>query len=221
MDMRWRATVDIDLTLAVSLDEYLDQTLAPGWRRDHRMEHRWYSPGGDIVDIIPAGPELLRQGEVRWPGTGHRMSLTGVRLAFERGLPVPVATDLTVMVAPIPVITILKIAAYHDRPAERERDLVDLAYILTEYSPEDRFSDEVFELGLSYEEVAPFLLARKISEMVNEIERAEVERFVQEASDEDALSGVQVKLLTLGPPSWKRDPDELSRCIRAFGLGLR
>jgi predicted nucleotidyltransferase len=219
--MRWRATVDIDLTLAVSLDEYLGQTLAPGWRRDHRMEHRWYSPGGGIVDIIPAGPELLRQGEVRWPTTGHRMSLTGVRLAFERRLPVPVAPDLTVMVAPIPVLTILKIAAYHDRPAERERDLADLAYILAEYDPEARFSDEVLELGLSYEEVGPFLLAKKISEMVNEIERAEVERFVQEASDEDDLSGVHVKLLALGPHSWKRDPDELSRCIRALGLGLR
>lgn len=185
------------------------------------MEHRWYSPAGDIVDIIPAGPELLRQGEVQWPRTGHRMSLTGLRLAFDKRLPVPVAPDLTVMVAPIPVLTVLKIVAYHDRPAERGRDLADLAYILTEYDPEDRFTDEVLELGLSFEAVGPFLLARKISGMVNNIERVEVERFVKEASDEDDPSGVQAKLLALGPPSWKRDPDELSQSIRAFGLGLR
>lgn len=129
--------------------------------------------------------------------------------------------DGAAVVAPIPVLTVLKIVAYHDRPPERERDLADLACILTEYDPEDRFSDEVFELGLSYEEVGPFLLARNISEMVNDIERVEVERFVKEASDEDDPSGVQAKLLVLGPPSWKRDPDELVRCMRAFSLGLR
>jgi len=185
------------------------------------MEHRWYSPRGEIVDIIPAGPELLRKGELQWPRSGHRMSLTGLRLAFERRLPVLVAPSLTLMVAPIPVLTVLKIVAYHDRPQERERDLADLAYILTEYDPEDRFSDEVLEMGLTYEAVGPFLLARRISVMVNDIERVEVERFVKEASDEDDPSGVQVKLLALGPPSWKRDPEELSQSIRAFGLGLR
>lgn len=79
----------------------------------------------------------------------------------------------------------------------------------------------MFELGLSYEAVGPFLLARRISEMVNDIERAEVERFIKEASDEDDPSGVQVKLHALGPPSWKRDPEELSQSVRAFGLGLR
>ncbi len=220
LDMRWRGTADLDLTLAISLEEYLDQTLVPGWRRDQGMEHRWYSPAGVIVDIIPAGPELLRQGEVQWPRTGHRMSLTGLRLAFGKRLPVPVAPDLTVMVAPIPVLTVLKIVAYHDRPAERERDLPDLAYILMDYDPEDRFSDEVFELGLSYEEAGPFLLARQISGMVNDIERVEVERFVKEASDEDDPSGVQAKLLAQGPPSWRRDPEELSRSIRAFGRGF-
>ncbi len=221
LDMRWRGTADLDLTLAISLEEYLDQTLMPGWRRDQWMEHRWYSPAGDIVEIIPAGPELLRQGVVQWPKTGHRMSLTGLRLAFEKRLPVEVAPDLTIMVAPIPVLTVLKIVAFHDRPEERKRDLADLAYILTEYDPEDRFTDEALELGLSYEAVGPFLLARKISEMVNEIERVEVERFVKEASDEDDPSGVQVKLLALGPPSWKRDPEELSQSIRAFRRGLR
>lgn len=41
LDMRWRGTADLDLTLAISLEEYLDQALVPGWRRDQGMEQRW------------------------------------------------------------------------------------------------------------------------------------------------------------------------------------
>jgi predicted nucleotidyltransferase len=220
LDMRWRGTADLDLTLAISLEEFLDERLVPGWRRDQWMEHRWYAPDGEIVDIIPAGPELLRKGEVEWPRTGHRMSLLGLRLAFERGVPVTVAADLIVKVAPVPVLTVLKVVAYEDRPAERERDLADLAYIFTEYEPEDRFADEVIDLGLSYDEVGPFLLARTIAAMVNDAERAHVNRFVRGASDEEDPSGIHAKLLALGPPSWRRDPNELIQCMRAFSRGF-
>jgi predicted nucleotidyltransferase len=219
--MRWRGTADLDLTLAASLEDYLGQTLAPGWRRDRWMEHRWYSPAGEIVDIIPAGPDLLQKGEVRWPRSGHKMSLTGIRLAFERQSPVLVAPDLTIMVAPIPVLTVLKIVAYHDRPAERERDLADLAYILTEYDADDRFSDEVLGLGLSYEEVGPYLLAKSIKDIINDVERKEMERFMNAVLDENDPNGIQVKLLSLGPPSWRRDPNELIQCVQAFSLGFR
>jgi len=221
LEMRWRGTADLDLTLAISLDEFLDERLVPGWGRDRWMEHRWYAPGGEIVDIIPAGPELLRAGEVQWPRTGHRMSLVGIRLAFERGVPVSVAPDLIVKVAPVPVLTVLKIVAYEERPAERERDLADLAYIFTEYEPEERFADDVITLGMSYEEIGPFLLARTIASMVNDAERAHVNRFVRKASDEDDPSGTHAKLLASGPPSWRREPDELMRCMRAFTRGFR
>jgi len=220
LDMRWRGTADLDLALAISLEEFLGEELVPGWRRDRWMEHRWYAPGGEIVDIIPAGPELLRSGEVEWPGTGHRMSLVGLRLAFERNVPVEVAPDLTIKVAPVPVLTVLKIVAYEDRPTERERDLADLAYIFTEYDPEDRFADDVIDSGLSYDEVGPFLLARTIVAMVNDTERAHVNRFVREASDEDDPSGTHAKLLAAGPPSWRRNPDELMQCMRAFSRGF-
>jgi len=221
LDMRWRSTADLDLTLAISLEEFLDESLVPGWRRDRRMEHRWYAPGGEVVDIIPAGPELLRKGEVHWPRSGHRMSLVGLRLAFERGVSVTVAPDLIIKVAPVPVLTVLKIVAYGDRPAERERDLADLAYLVTEYEPEDRFADDVIDLGMSYEEAGPFLLARTIAAMVNDAERAHVNRFARAASDEDDPSGTHAKFLASGPPSWRRNPDELTQCLRAFRRGFQ
>ena len=220
LDVRWRGTADLDLTLAISLEEFLDERLIPGWRRDRSIEHRWFAPGGEAVDIIPAGPELLLRGEVQWPRTGHRMSLLGLRLAFERGVPVPVAPDLAVRVAPVPVLAVLKIIAYQDRPAERERDLADLAYIFTGYEPEDRFADDVIDLGMSYDEVGPFLLARTIAAMVNDAERAHVNRFVRESSDEDDSSGTHAKLLVSGPSSWRRNPDELTQCLRAFSRGF-
>jgi hypothetical protein len=126
LDMRWRGTADLDLALAISLEEFLDERLVPGWRRDRRMEHRWYAPGGEMID-----------------------------------------------------------------------------------------------LGMSYEEAGPFLLARTIAAMVDDAERALANRFVREALEEDDPSGIHAKLLALGPPSWRQDPDKLTQCLRAFSRGLR
>ncbi len=55
------------------------------------------------------------------------MSLLGFRLAFEHSAQVELSADLTVQVASIPVVVVLKVAACHETACERERDLEDIA----------------------------------------------------------------------------------------------
>jgi predicted nucleotidyltransferase len=224
MDMRWRMTQDLDLSLAAPLHGYAAGLESlPGWSPDRLMEHHWHAPGDVRVDIVPADADLLRKGELVWPKSGQRMSLVGFRLAFNQSVPLPAAPDLSVRVAPTPVVLLLKMVAYLDRPGERERDLEDIGYILEEFvggAPPDRFSDEVLERGLAYEEVSPFLLGRKVSAIINHAEREVVVRFLGAIEDENNPTGAQALMVRLGPPAWRRDPAELLRRLDALKRGF-
>jgi predicted nucleotidyltransferase len=224
MDMRWRQTQNLDLSLAASLEEYparLD-TL-PGWSRDPGFEYRWLAPFGVKVDVIPAGSELLKPGELTWPRSGQRMSLLGFRLAFERAVSVRIRADLTVRVAPVPVVVVLKMVAYMDRPGERLRDLEDIGYVFEGFvgpDAKERYSDAVFDRGLTYEEVSPFLLGQEISAIVNAAEREAVERYLGAVENERDPRGTQAQMARLGPASWHRDPEQLLRRLKAFKQGF-
>src|ERR1700737_870431 len=103
--------------------------------RNPRQEHERLSPIGIKGDVLPAGPSLLAAGEVVWPSTGARMNLTGLRLALEKSIPFEIEPGLSIPVAPVVVISVLKMISYMDRPPVRERDLHDLAYILDNCVP--------------------------------------------------------------------------------------
>ena len=134
MPMGWRTSEDLDLSVALSLASAVAAIgRLPGWTQDPWQEQRWHSPAGVAVDIVPASPEDLARGHIDWPRTGFRMSLLGLRLAFERCVEFRVAPDLAVKVVPLYVLAVLKIVAYLDRPGSREKDLADLAYVMHGY----------------------------------------------------------------------------------------
>jgi len=113
MPMSWRTSEDLDLSVAASVEDAVAAIARlSGWTPDPRQEQRWHSPAGIAVDIIPASHEALARGHLDWPRSGFRMSLLGMRLAFERGVGVRVVPDLVVKVIPLHVIAVLKIVAY-------------------------------------------------------------------------------------------------------------
>jgi predicted nucleotidyltransferase len=219
-----RQTNDLDISVAVSL-EALSHRLrtAEGWTRHTRKEPEWRSPAGIKVDVLPAADELLKVGAVEWPESGTRMSLVGFRLALERAVPLEVAPGVSVPVAPVAVIGLLKMVAYLDRPHERERDLEDLAFLLEEYAADDderRYSPEVISAGLRFETASAFLLGHDLGELVDSRERECVERFVKLLMDETDPSATQGRMARLGPPSWECDADTLLARVDALRLGL-
>ncbi len=225
LDMRWRQTYDLDLSVSISVEEYAsDLKELRGWTPDTHHEPRWIAPGGVRIDIIPTGSRLLAAGELAWPQSGIRMSLIGLRLAFENNEKLRLAENFEFRIAKLPVIAILKIIAYQDKPIERQRDLADLAYILEEFLSDDdprRFDDEVFHLGLAYEETSAFFLGKEIGHIVNETERAKVHSFLTILRDESHSSLAQSKMLISAPTSWKKDQRILLRRLDVFDQGLR
>ncbi len=195
MPMGWRISQDLDLSVTMSVE-----------------------PAGVAVDVVPASPEAMARGYLDWPKTGFRMSLLGMRLAFERCVGFPVGPDLTVKVIPLHVAAVLKIVAYLDRPASRQKDLVDLAHVMHGYVAADsdrRFSDDLIE----FDDVAPYLLGRDVGAAVNAAERGRVSGFVARVLDPAQGTPLLARLAIRGPLAW-RDPDAVLQRLVAFQRGL-
>lgn len=221
MEHFYRQTADLDLAVAVSLDS-LPATFEglPGWRHRAGLEYRWESPAGVKVDIIPAGPDHVAAGHVTWRN-GHTMSLVGIDHAFSNVHALQLAPDLTVNVATVPVIALLKVVAYEEHPAQRERDLGDIAHILAYHVPDNdprRYSDEVFEAGLRGEEVSGFLLGRDLARLVNQQERAALDAFLARV-ERETDGGVAQAIMARQHP-WGGEPDQLLASTRALRRGL-
>jgi predicted nucleotidyltransferase len=222
IDMNWRQTLDLDLTVSLSQGEYRGPlTARAGWTQARSREHRWHSPVGVMVDIIPAGPEELASGTIAWPRTGALMNLAGFRLVFERAVELRPVPGFSIEVAPLEVVALLKIAAYLDRPQQRERDLEDLSCVLEEFARPDsaeRFSQEILDMGMDYELVSACLLGRRLAAMMNEEERRLVELFCSKVEDEDDPDHSQASMARAWP--WHGDTEALLSRIAAFKKGL-
>jgi len=225
MDMHWRQTYDLDLSISVSLKECMsDLKKLPGWSTESKLEYRWAAPGRVRIDIIPASPRLLAAREIVWPQSGNRMSLLGLRLAFENNERIQIAKNLFLRVARIPIVAALKMIAFEDSPNERTRDLADLAYVLEEFLVDDdprRFDDEVFQLGLAYEETSAFFLGKEIGKIANEIELAKINAFLEILRDDSHATLAQSRMLIASPASWRKDPKVLLQRLEVFDKGLR
>jgi hypothetical protein len=103
------------------------------------------------------------------------MNLVGLRLAFEKGVSLALPESSSMLLATVPTIALLKMAAYRDRPEERERDLDDLAFLLEDYLGDEddrRFLLIEREPKLDYENASAFALGLDVGEIVNDEERA-------------------------------------------------
>jgi predicted nucleotidyltransferase len=223
LEMRWRKTHDLDLSVSIAPSEFpagLDARR--NWVEDPHTPHRWISPQGVRVDFVPADPETIRARRLEWPD-GFVMNLVGFRLVFEHPITVQLAEDLEFDVAGLPVIALLKMAAYLDRPYARQDDLSDIGFILSEgidANDEDRYSDEMRSKNLTYDLAAPYLIGRRLGRMADEEEKELAGRFVVKALDEEDAHQTHVRLARFGPRAWQRTPRIMVSCLKAFRDGL-
>jgi len=221
LEFRWRTTVDLDLSVAATPEDLAKDLQGLGWRREKGPQQRWVAPDGTYVDVLPAPPALVREGEFTWPDGSARLSLVGFRLAFADAVPLE-QTSVRARVASLPSLVVLKMASYLDRPQERDSDLADIAHILSGFLPVDderRWSDEVVNLGLEYDDVSPFVLGKRIGAHVDDAERALVRKFLSAIDDPDdplATAGRMARAARMAPS----DPDRLRARFNAFRRGL-
>jgi len=225
VDMRWRRTEDLDVTVAVSAESLDDSPLlALGWSRDAREDQRWHAPGA-TVDIVPCGAAAIAARELVWPRTRARMSLVGFRHLPGTAQCRDVG-GLSVRLGPAHVLLLLKVVAYLDRPWERRHDLQDIAWLLDEFvgaTDARRFErfDELIAEGIAYEQAGAYMLGRELGAIVDEVERGLLDLFVRKSCDEGDGHATGATLVALGPVRWRRQPDEPLSTMQAFACGLR
>jgi predicted nucleotidyltransferase len=216
MDLTWRNSADLALAIAVGVAE-LDATKLPGWQQHPRLEHRWKTITGVVLDLIPAPPQALASRELIWPKSGQRMNLAGIGLALDADTS-RLDADLSIAVPSVALIALLKMAAYTDRPDDRVKDLKDLGHVLEGYPSldEDRvYSPEIFDEGLDVPQSQAFILGRELREICAAEDRAIVEQFLQLTADGAGWS----RFVSLSP--WPNDEERLRRKIEALRMGFR
>ena len=222
LDFRWRITVDLDLSVAATPEDFAKDLQGLGWRREKGAQQRWVAPDGTYVDVLPAPPAFVREGEFTWPDGSARLNLVGFRLAFADAVPLEQTPGIRARVASLPSLVVLKMASYLDRPRERDSDLADITHILSSFLPADderRWSDDVVNLGLEYDDVSPFVLGKRIGALVDDAERALVRKFLSAIDDPDdplATAGRMARAARMAPS----DPDRLRARFKAFRRGL-
>jgi predicted nucleotidyltransferase len=223
LDFRWRGTIDLDLSVVSGLDAYARDLASLGWRREADAPQRWIvPPDGFPVDVVPSEPSLVSQGGFTWPDGGAHMNLVGFRLAFADAVSVELASGFVVRVASLRSLVVLKIAAYLDRPRERDNDLADIAHIMFEYvgsAADERWSDEVVNLGMDFEDVSPFVLGKQLGPLVDSAERRWVQKFFATIEDPQDRHSTLPRMSGHAPAAWK-DPARLRLRLLAFRRGF-
>ena len=220
--LSWRGTVDLDLSIAAGLTGYARKLEGLGWRRERGVSQRWTTRKGDLVDVVPGAPALVRRGGFSWPDDGTTMSLVGFRLAFADAVPLDIAPRTRVRVASLRSLVVLKMAAYLDRSWERESDLGDMAHMLYRFLTDDapeRWSDDVVGLGLDFEDVGPYLLGAEIGGLVDRAERRLVRRFLDALLEPGDRRATLARMTGAAPPGW-REPERLGLRWLAFRRGF-
>lgn len=197
-----RFTRDVDLTVALDLDEFArltDRLTVAGWTRAPKLEHRWIAPHQTMVDLLPAGPKLRSAGSIQWPISELEMSLTGFEHVFANAVDLPLANGAHIRVTPPIVTVLLKIIAYTDDPYRRAKDLDDIRLVLGRYEAgSDRlFSDAVFDAALpDFSEANAFLIGLDLRGLATNDDVAYIERFLvhflsqaEEEFDPDDFAG--------------------------------
>jgi predicted nucleotidyltransferase len=124
-------------------------------------------------------------------------------------------------VATVAVLVVLKMAAYLDRPAGRQRDLEDICWVMAGYLEDDcerRFGRRIVDRELEFEQTNAYLLGEDIGAIIQPVHREVVERFLMRVGDPASVEHHQ--MARVGPASWDGDPAILAGLLSAFREGL-
>jgi predicted nucleotidyltransferase len=217
-----RMTEDVDVAVALDLGEFPQLTTrlgALGWREDPRHEQRWHSPLKARVDLLPLGARARREKQIVWPRAETRMRVVGYDHVFQKAVASELAPGLTLRVAPLVVLALLKMVSYVDSPRTRQKDLGDVLTIVRTYeeSNDRRFNDEILDSGLEYDEAGAYLLGRDLRALCASAEEVEaVHRFLERVNDRDFL----VPVIVLPPTNGESEGPFVQACAalaRGFG----
>lgn len=171
-----RATRDIDFGIAVeSWDQFAllkERLVATGdFASDRRALQRLiYSDqatGISIpIDLIPFRGITSAGGTIEWPPSRDIvMNVAGFEEALASSVSVEMGEDLTVRVASLPGLTLLKLVAWSDRSRETNKDAADLHRLLTSYADAGN-TDRLYEREMDLLQAFDFDMERAGAELL-------------------------------------------------------
>jgi predicted nucleotidyltransferase len=221
LPMTWRRTGDLDLTVVADAATVAVDLQSLGFERHPKLEQRWRVPGTRVrIDVLPASKAELDSGHMVFAEGGHVMNLAGFDLAFRHTHALSLDIDTSIAVATVPVIAVLKMAAWLDRPDERGRDLEDLGHILADYLAADdmrRWDDPRLAEVPDFEHQPALALGLDIAEIAELTHRQLVESFLEAIDQPDSIAFERIaRASSLGA-----DPQRAFRLrLDAFRAGL-
>jgi predicted nucleotidyltransferase len=233
-----RATLDKDFGLRVASwsefeilkESLLTSALFKPTKEVQRLLYR----GELLVDILPFGEIADAKGEIRWPPDEDVvMNMVGFEDAYRAALKVRVRArpPLDILVASTPGLMIMKLVSWADRPEDRSRDAVDVAYILERYLDIDNNYDRLLEVhsdlaeveNFDYVRAGPRLLGRDVAsigkpETIGRIR----EILVQETAEEGEYHLIRAMLAGRGAPLEESENsfEELLALLRQLMRGI-
>jgi predicted nucleotidyltransferase len=231
-----RATADIDFAVAVqNWDEFdlLKKQLSQvpqfyaSAKHAYRM-HARYDEAPDGIgypfDFVPYGGVEDPHGRIHWPpDMAVMMQVSAYSEVLAAAVDVQVVEGLTVKVASLPGLTVLKILAWKERGADNAKDALDLKYIMENYTDADnrnRIYDQHYEMleSLEYDlQLAGVrLLAHDARGLVSNQTVARMLELFQDPKIKDKL--------ILAMSGANRNPDVLEKMegmVGQFIVGLR
>jgi len=201
-----RTTRDLDFIVAVEDSfQYVRQALLEQGLRHGRIPHRFYTPEGTQVDVLPVQERATETGFIEFPD-GELLTALGFSEALTHAEEKPVG-HCAVSVAPLPILVALKLLAATRRPGP---DLQDVAACMKQYEEQGsrRFDDVIYTAGLTFETAGAYLLGRDLVSMAT----ARTLRAVQ-----DALATLTHEAQASG---WAVDREELNTLLQAFASGI-
>jgi predicted nucleotidyltransferase len=181
-----RLTADIDIIVVASGASVAASLSAAGWVPDSSMAQRWRYQGA-LVDVIQVSDEDLLAGVVDLNGAA--LSVVGFDLALSEGNTFRVTPATEVLVPPLPVLVLLKMIAWMDRPHDRMKDLGDIAHIWDSgLSDDDRWAESSpwLDLELDYDNQGAFFFGFKLGQVAGPGHIHWAKRFLDQVRDEES-----------------------------------
>ena len=196
-----RMTEDIDIGIEVaSWEEYTrltDTLIERGLFTATNFPHRFSASSfSTLIDIVPYGGISDENKRISWPPNHDRiMSILGFEEAYRSALNVRLSNELPmdILVPSVAALALLKIISWDDAYPERERDALDLLFILEKYNSIDDIQNKLYDTHVSLLTEEEFdlqlasvrLLGREIAQLGSTETVGTVEAILARETDED------------------------------------
>lgn len=191
-----RGTFDADFAINFAswkqFDALKTSLVGNGFAADPTIEHRLYLGKESMIDLIPYGPHMNRNGELLWPSSQRMMVVVGFDEACAHTVESRVGQGVTVRRITVPEFALLKTIAFLDRHAsghpKYRSDAEDLMFWFRNYGggSEEGRKYCLSEEGVSdvhFVDAGAALLGIEVGKMASGAADLRIRMFLQQTAD--------------------------------------